>query len=154
LGTEALAWTLIPASRLTGMYLLDTTIPSELRKGRGANRNVIAWLDSTPIDLQYLSVITVLEMRVGALQREQDDPSQASSLHRWLDTQVIPTFAGRILPVSLAVAERCAALHIPTEREDLDMLIAATALVHDFVVVTRNVRHFSPTGVRVINPWD
>lgn len=79
---------------------------------------------------------------------------QARSLHRWLAVQVLPTFAGRVLPVSLAAAERCAQLHVPTEREDLDMLIAATALVHDFSVVTRNVRHFQPTGVRIINPWE
>jgi toxin FitB len=136
------------------MYLLDTTIPSELRKGRGAHPNVVAWFDTTPIDLQYLSVVTILEMRVGALQRERDDPPQARSLHRWLDTQVLPNSAGRILPVSLAVAERCAPLHIPTEREDLDMLIASTALTHDFSVVTRNVRHFRPTGVRIVNPWE
>lgn len=136
------------------MYLLDTTIPSELRKGRGCHANVVAWFDATPIEVQYLSVVSVLEMRVGALQREQDDPPQATSLHRWLDRQVLPTFAGRILPVSLAVAERCASLHIPTEREDLDMLIAATALVFDFAVVTRNVRHFAPTGVRIVNPWE
>ena len=133
------------------MYLLDTIVPSELRKGRAANPRVIAWFDATPVELQYLSVATILELRVGALQREHDDPPQAEALHKWLDSRILPAFAGRILPVTLTIAERCA---IPTEREDLDMLIAATALVHDFTVVTGNVRHFEPTGVRIINPCD
>lgn len=106
---------------------------------------MVAWTRSVPRQLQFLSVISILEI---------DDPLQAKSLHRWLDENILISFAGRILPVSLGAAELCASLHIPTEREDLDLLIAATALFHDFTVVTHNVRHFEPTGVRVLNPWD
>ena len=79
---------------------------------------------------------------------------QARSLHRWINDQIVITFLGRILPVTLGAAEQCAALHIPTERADRDMLIAATALFHNYTVVTRNERHFAPTGVRIVNPWD
>ncbi len=136
------------------MFLFDTTVASELRKGRKAFPRLVSWVDSTPVELQYLSVVTILELRVGALLRERDDPRQAKSLHTWIDQSLIPNFVERILPISLEIAERCAPLHVPTEREDIDMLIAATALVHGFVVVTRNVRHFAPTGVRILNPWD
>ncbi len=136
------------------VYLLDTNVPSELRKGRRMNAGVKAWSDAMPKALQYVSVITILELRLGALRRENDDPVQAWSLHRWLDEGVLVDFAGRILPVTLEIADRCASLHIPTERASLDMLIAATALVHGFTVVTRNVKHFEPTGVRLVNPWD
>lgn len=135
------------------MYLLDTTIPSELRKGPRANLGVLEWVRRTPVHLQYISVMTILELRLGALQREKDDPAQALALHRWIDQSVLIGFRGRILPISLAAAERCAALHIPTVRHDRDMLIASTALVSNFTVVTRNVRHFEPTGVPVLNPW-
>src|SRR5579875_3427175 len=134
------------------MYLLDTTIPSELRKGLRGNLNVLQWVRRTPADLQYISVMTILELRLGALQKEKSDPAQAMALHRWIDESVLTGFRGRILPVSIEAAERCAALHIPTMRDDRDMLIASTALVHQFTVVTRNVRHFEPTGVPILNP--
>ena len=87
------------------------------------------------------------------MRLEKRDPQQARSLHRWIDEKVLPAFDGRILPVTLAVAEHAAPLHVPTKRNDADMLIAATALVHGFTVVTRNVKHCEPTGVRLLNPW-
>jgi predicted nucleic acid-binding protein len=134
------------------MYLLDTTVPSDLRKSGRVNPGLLAWVESTPIHLQYLSVITVIELRLGALQKTKNDPPQAIALHRWLDERVLPVFGNRLLPVTLEIAERCATLHVPTQRADRDMLIAATALVNDFTLITRNVRHFEPTGVRVFNP--
>jgi predicted nucleic acid-binding protein len=62
-------------------------------------------------------------------------------------------FSGRILPVDDGIATRCAHLHIPDRRNEVDALIAATALVHGLTVVTRNVRDFEGTGVIVIDPW-
>ena len=67
--------------------------------------------------------------------------------------EVLPRFEGRILRMDTAVAQRCAALHIPDPRSERDALIAATALVHGMTVATRNVADFAPTGVPVFNPW-
>ena len=71
-----------------------------------------------------------------------------------MDAHVLPTFSDRILPVDTAVAQRCAALHVPNSRSDRDALIAATALVHDMTVATRNLSDFQPIGVAVVNPWE
>ena len=75
-------------------------------------------------------------------------------LRGWIDQQALPAFAGRILAVDTAVAQRCAQLHVPDPRSERDALIAATALVHGLTVVTRNVADFEPTGVPLLNPWD
>ncbi len=74
-------------------------------------------------------------------------------LRAWIDTQVVPRFRDRILPVDAAVAQRCAALHVPDPRPPRDSLIAATARLHRLVVVTRNRRDFEPMGVALLNPW-
>jgi predicted nucleic acid-binding protein len=66
---------------------------------------------------------------------------------------VLESFAGRILAVDLAIAQRCASLHVPDPLEDRDSLIAATALVYGMTIVTRNVAHFDRTGVAILNPW-
>ncbi|MCY1378742.1 hypothetical protein D9M69_664030 [compost metagenome] len=84
---------------------------------------------------------------------QRRDAAQGARLRSWLDGQVRPEFAGRILTVDDTVATRCAHLHVPDRRNEADALIAATALVHDMVVVTRNVRDFEGTGVVVVDPW-
>lgn len=84
---------------------------------------------------------------------ERRDRKQGAILRAWMDGHVIPTFAGRILAIDTAVAQRGAALYIPNPRSDRDALIAAVALVHGMTVVTRNVSHFQPLGVAVVNPW-
>ena len=78
---------------------------------------------------------------------------KASILRNWLDGQVLPAFDGRIFPVDLAIAQRSAALHVPTTCPQRDGLIAATALVHSLTVVTRNLPDFARTGVPTLNPW-
>jgi predicted nucleic acid-binding protein len=136
------------------MYLLDTNIPSEIRRGSRANAGVVRWIDSVGAEGLHLSVISVLELRYGAARLESDDPRQAHRLHEWIDQDVLPIFATRILPVNLQIVELCARLHLPHRREDGDALIAATALHHDLTIVTRNERHFEGTGTRILNPWD
>ncbi len=75
-------------------------------------------------------------------------------LRAWLETRVLPEFEARIVPVDTAVGRRCAHLHIPDFRAERDALIAATALVHGMIVVTRNVADFTATGVPLLNPWE
>jgi len=138
------------------MFVLDTNVVSELRKIRSgrADANVAKWADSVEsVDL-YLSVITVQELEIGVLLAERRDPAQGAVFRAWLDSHVLPAFAGRILPVDTAVAQRSARLHVPDPRPVRDCLIAATALVHGMAVVTRNVADFEPCGVLLLNPWE
>ena len=137
------------------MYLLDTNVVSELRKGKTGkvNRNVSAWAKGVSPPTLFLSAISILELEIGILLIERRDRAQAVILRSWMEDHVLPAFDGRILAVDTAVARKCASLHVPTPRSDRDSLIAATAIVHGMTVVTRNVSDFEPTGVTVINPW-
>lgn len=136
------------------MYLLDTNIVSELRKGKKADRNVLTWAESVSTSSLYLSVISVLELEAGILQKERKDPAQGAILRSWLNAHVFPSFIDRILNIDIAVALCCAKLHTPDPRSERDALIAATALVHGFIVVTRNSKDFKETGVEFFNPWE
>ncbi len=138
------------------MYLLDTNVLSELRKaGMGkANPNVVAWLSSKDIGSFYISAVTLMELDVGILRKERRDPTQGALLRIWMNDHVIPEFSKRTLPVDMAVAFRCARLHVPDPRPERDAYIAATALVHGMTIVTRNVADFKPTGVALVNPWN
>jgi hypothetical protein len=137
------------------MFVLDTNVISELRKVRAgkADANVAAWTEGVDASALFLSVITVMELEIGVLQVERRDVSQGATLRAWLDHLVLPEFAGRVLPIDSAVAQRYARLHVPDRCSDRDALIAATALVHGMAVVTRNVADFAATGVELLNPW-
>lgn len=100
-----------------------------------------------------ISVITVQELERGVRLVERRDPAQGARLRRWLENDVLEPAGDRILPIDVAVARRCAALHVPDLRPERDALIAATALEHGLVVVTRNTADFLPMGVAVLNPW-
>lgn len=136
-------------------YLLDTNVVSELRKiGDGkADPNVMSWVEAEDADRFFLSAITILELERGVLGVLRRDHVQGARLRAWLDNHVRPEFSGRILAVDDEVATRCAHLHIPNRRNEVDALIAATALVNGLSVVTRNVRDFQGTGVIVVDPW-
>ena len=136
-------------------YLLDTNVVSELRKiGDGkADARVAAWVDTEDAESFFISAITILELERGVLGIQRRDAAQGARLRAWLDNHVLPEFAGRILPIDDQIAMRCAHLHIPDRRNEVDALIAATALVHGLTVATRNVRDFEGTGVVVVNPW-
>jgi predicted nucleic acid-binding protein len=135
------------------MYLLDTNVLSELRRPRRAEPSVVAWAAQVPPSQVFLSVITILEIEIGALRLTRKDAVQGGMIRRWIDEAVMPHFTGRILPIDTAIARRCAALHVPDPRSERDALIAATALVHGLTVVTRNVADVETTGVPVLNPW-
>jgi predicted nucleic acid-binding protein len=137
------------------MFILDTNVVSELRKVRlgRADPHVARWADSVNAADLYISVITVQELEIGVLLAERRDPPQGVILRRWLEQYALPAFAGRILPIDMAVAQRSAPLHVPNPCPVRDGLIAATGLIHGMTVVTRNVADFESTGVRLLNPW-
>lgn len=137
------------------MYLLDTSVVSELRKAKSGkiDRHVKAWAKNVSTTTLFLSAISILELEIGILTIERRDPSQGALLRSWMDGSVLPTFSGRILAVDTAVAQRCAALQVPDPRSDRDALIAATALVYGMTVVTRNVGDFESMHVDLLNPW-
>ena len=136
------------------MFLLDTNVLSELRRRERTHPKVAAWADAVQASDLFLSVITILEIEAGALLLARRDKAQGAVLRAWIDGKVLPAFAGRILAVDTAIAQRCARLHVPDPRAERDALIAATALVHRLKVVTRNVADFQPMGVELLNPWD
>jgi predicted nucleic acid-binding protein len=138
------------------MVLLDTNIISELRKvhtGRAAPA-VVRWESTVSATELMLSVITIQEIEIGILRLARKDPRQADILREWLSQYLLVSFRDRILPVTTEIALRCATLLINDGRTYPDALLAATAYVHGLPLVTRNVRHFVGTGVRVINPWE
>jgi len=135
------------------MFLLDTNVLSELRRVDRMYPRLAAWSDAFDPSDFFLSAVTILEIEIGTLMIQRRDPAQGTMFRAWIDSTVLPTFKGRILPVDTAVAQRGARLHVPDPRAERDALIAATALVHRLKVVTRNVADFQPMGVDVVNPW-
>jgi predicted nucleic acid-binding protein len=134
-------------------FLLDTNVVSELRKGRRINAGVARWVASVDAEDLRLSVLVVGELRQGIERIRRRDPASAQRLDRWLLTMV-DGFADRILPVDVRVADTWGTMNIPDPLPAVDGLLAATALVHDLTLVTRNTRHVNRTGVRLINPFD
>ena len=138
------------------MYVLDTNVVAELRKSKSgkANPNVTAWALSVTPPTLFISVITLMELELGVLRLERRDPAQGAVLGAWLDGPVLTAFDNRILSIDVAVAQRCAKLHVPDPKSERDALIAATALVHGMTVVTRNIDDFVSTAVELLNPWE
>lgn len=132
-------------------YLLDTNVISELRRSRPAPA-VTAWFDSIGSADLLLSVLTIGEIRAGILRLRRRDPAQAATLDRWL-TQLQAGYADRILPVSSAVAERWATLNVDRTLPAVDGLIAATAIEHRAVLVTRDVGALAGVDVEVLDPF-
>lgn len=137
------------------MYLLDTNVVSELRKSADGriNKGVQSWAEVIFPELMFISAITVLELEIGVLQIERRDKKQGAVLRRWLNQNVLPAFSERVLPVDLAVAQRCASLHVPNPKSERDAMIAASAIESRMTIVTRNVSDFSQSGVKVFDPW-
>ena len=132
-------------------YLIDTNVLSDARRRRSAS--LMAWLADQMVGDLAFSAITLLELERGIQLKERRDPEGARALRRWFTTDVASLVDGRVLPVTEAVAARAAGLHVPDPMPEMDALIAATALVHDLVLVTRNVGDFSRSGVRLFDPW-
>lgn len=133
-------------------YLLDTNVVSEMHPKRRAEA-VVRWFGSVEADALSVSVLTIGELVHGLERRRRKDPGSARALELWL-RPVIEGFAKRTLPVTRTIAERFGHLGIPDPLPKIDALIAATALEHGLVVVTRNVKHFERAGAQVIDPWE
>lgn len=134
-------------------YLLDTNVVSALRV-RGRNPTVETWAASIPLGDQFVSAFTVAEIERGVIAKERADLDQGAILRRWFEDNVLPAFADRVLPFDLPAARVLAAFRVPEHAPLDDALIAAVAQAGEMTVVTRNVRHFEPLGVAVLNPWD
>ena len=136
-------------------YLLDTNVVSELRKSaQRAAPNVRAWAQHQLTSEMSISVITVMEIEIGIARLERRDAVQGEVLRTWLERGLLAAFATRTLPVDLDVVRRAALVHVPDPRSERDVLIAATALTHSLVVVTRNIADFQSLGVELLNPWE
>lgn len=138
------------------MYLVDTDVISESRKGPKANAGVKRFFsqaskEETPL---YISAITIGELRRGVeVIRHRGDKTQATTLERWLN-RITQEYTDTILHFDIDMAQVWGKLRVPHHENALDKQIAATALLHDLIVVTRNIAHFKPTGARLLNPFE
>lgn len=138
------------------MYVLDTNVVSELRKVKAgrANPGVVDWAERIQTGLTFVSAITIQELEHGVLLAELRDPSAGQVLRHWIDHDVHNAFGRRVLPIDANVARAAAALHVPDPAPVIDALIAATALVNEMTVVTRNAADFYRfPEVDLVNPW-
>lgn len=135
------------------MYLVDTNVVSEARKGKKANPGVLKFFRTTDGNDLYLSAQTIGEIRRGLENiRRRGDLPQARKLEKWLDL-LVADYADRILSFDEDCAQVWGRLMSPHHEHAIDKQIAAIALIHDLKVVTRNVDDFRRTGVGLENPF-
>ena len=132
-------------------FLLDTNVVSEIRK-RAPDREVARWFASAEADSLFLSVLVVGEIRQGIERLARRDAAQAQIFERWLG-QLVGDYGDRIVPVTERIAQAWGRLNVPDPLPVVDGLMAATALVHDWTLVTRNVNDLRSTGVPLLNPF-
>ena len=137
-------------------FLLDTNSISELVRPQPEPR-VLEWMEAADEALLYLSVLTVGEIRKGVAGLPQG--KRRTRLETWLEVELQARFAGKIMPIDAAIADRWGLLAADAKRKGkalsvIDGLLAATALHHNLTVVSRNVGDFMNTPVQVLNPWE
>jgi predicted nucleic acid-binding protein len=135
------------------MYLIDTDLISELRKGRRCNPRVSLWYKRIRDDELFLSVLVIGEIRQGIERLRTRNPHQARVLEQWLD-ELIEGFGERIVPVDQRVAQTWGRLTARGSFPVIDALLAATAEAHGLTLVTRNVKDVQRSGARCLNPFE
>jgi toxin FitB len=133
-------------------FLLDTNVVSEIARPR-PERAVLAWFAAAADAQLYLSVLSLGEIRKGIDQLPAG--ARRALLTAWLEGDLPAWFGARLLLIDAAVADRWGRLLAASERSlpAIDSLLAATALVHDLALVTRNVSDFEIPGLEVVDPW-
>lgn len=132
------------------MFLLDTDVVAELRRGAMADTAVAAWAGSLSPEQLFLSAVTLLDLENAASRDSAREKAQAARLQRWIDEQVLPAFAGRIVALDAAVIARRRTLAMSDPR---DALVAATALERGMTLATRRSAAFKQAKVKLIDPW-
>jgi toxin FitB len=134
-------------------YLIDTSVISEVGKGKQIDPNVLTWYDSMPPEHLCISALVIGEIRAGVEKLRVRQAERATAFERRL-VLLVDLFADRIISIDRRIADQWGRLNAHREPPAVDGLIAATALVHGMIVVTRNVRDFVTTGVQVLNPFE
>jgi hypothetical protein len=134
------------------VFLLDTDVISALR-GTRSSEVVLGWAEQQRESDLYLSVVSIGELERGIAMQKRRNPAFAETLEHWAGV-LISIYRERILPLDLASARRWGLVSAAVGNSNVDLMIAATALEHGLTVVTRNVRHFAPTGVPTLNPFE
>ena len=132
-------------------FLLDTNVVSEVRK-KEPNPGVSEWFASVPADQLFLSVLVVGEVRQGIERLIRRDQAQAEIYEQWL-YRLVNAYGDRIVPITARVAEVWGRVNVPDPMPVVDGLMAATALVHGWTLVTRNLGDFASAGVPLLNPF-
>jgi predicted nucleic acid-binding protein len=133
-------------------FLLDTNVISEIRKRERAHPNVAKWVAQTPVKEIGTSVVVLAEIRRGIELKRRNDPDQADRFGQWF-LQMRTRLGDRVLPIDEPVAEAWALLSVPDPLPLIDGLLAATAKVHDLMLVTRNIADVARTGVAILDPF-
>jgi predicted nucleic acid-binding protein len=134
------------------IYLIDTNVISEVRKGDRCNARVASWYASIDDADIYLSVLVLGEIRGGIERARAKDPVKSRVLERWLAV-LQESFADRILPVDHRVADAWGRMSAKRSVSTIDALLAATAKVHRMTLATRNISHVANLGVDILNPF-
>jgi predicted nucleic acid-binding protein len=132
------------------MFLLDTDVVAELRRGAQADAAVAAWAGSLAPEQLFLSAVSLFDLETAAARHAPREKAQTVRLQRWIDEQVLPAFAGRIVPLDAAIVGRRRSVTLSDPR---DALVAATALDRGMTLATRRTAAFKSAKLKLIDPW-
>jgi hypothetical protein len=133
-------------------YLLDTNIISELRKRR-PNAHVLGWYETVTSEEIFISALTIGEIRLGIERLRRKDSTQADLLEQWL-RGLHATYRDHIISVDTDVADEWGRLNVPDPLPVIDGLLAASAKIRGWTLVTRNTADLARSGVLLLNPFD
>lgn len=131
------------------MYLLDTNVISEAKR---RNTYAVRWIEQTRVEDHHICVVSLTEISKGAHLIEPRDKVRAAALFDWLRV-LQAQFSSRMITIDQEAAVECGRIAAIRTCGEMDCLIAAAAIVHGLTLVTRNVRDFADTGVKLVNPW-